>query len=126
MSFFSNFLNNSGVIESDKLAEEYNRILMNSEEIEVGFKLKEDTFIFTNKRLILVEVKKGEVNGIEYFSLPYFQISSFSVDSKKSFDSKAILKIWLNGQSDPKLEKEFSKSVDVYEVQKILAGHVLK
>lgn len=76
MSFFSNFLNNSGVIESDKLAEEYNRILMNSEEIEVGFKLKEDTFIFTNKRLILVEVKKEKSMGL---NISLYHIFKFPV-----------------------------------------------
>ncbi|WP_375578102.1 PH domain-containing protein [Marivirga tractuosa] len=126
MGLFSAFTSNSGVIESVKLAEDYNRILLNSEEIEVGFKIKEDTFIFTNKRLIYIEVRKGEDSGIEYTSLPYSQIASFGVDSKKSFDSKATLKVWINGQQYPIVETEFNKSVDVYEVQKILAGHVLK
>jgi len=125
MGLFSVFTTNSGVIHSDKLAEDYSRVLINSEEIEVGFKLNEDTFIFTNKRLIFIEVRKGEDSGIEYSSLPYSQISTFSVDAKKSFDSKATLKIWIGGLQYPKVEAEFNKSVDVYEVQKILADHVI-
>ncbi len=126
MSFFSNFLNNSGILENSKIADEYERLLLQDEQIEVGFKLNEDTFIFTNMRLVLVDLKKGDDNGIEYLSLPYSRISNFCVQTKKSFNSKGTLKIWLNGQNEPKLEKEFSKSVDVYEVQKILAGHVLR
>ena len=60
MGLFSVFTTNSGVIESDKLAEDYNRILLSSEEIEVGFKIKDDIFIFTNKRLIYIEERKGD------------------------------------------------------------------
>jgi len=126
MGLFSVFTTNSGVIESDKLAEDYNRILLSSEEIEVGFKIKDDIFIFTNKRLIYIEERKGDDSGIEYYSLPYSNITSFSVNSDKSFDSKATLKIWISGLQYPTVESEFNKSVDVYEVQKILAGHVLK
>ncbi|WKK73809.1 PH domain-containing protein [Marivirga salinae] len=126
MSFLSNFLNNSGILENSKIADEYERLLLQDEQIEVGFKLNEDTFIFTNMRLVLEDVKKGDDRGIEYLSLPYSKISNFSIQTKKSFNSKATLKIWLNEQNEPKVEKEFSKSVDVYEVQKILAGHVLR
>jgi hypothetical protein len=126
MGLFSAFTSNSGVIDSSKLAEDYNRILLNSEEIEVGFKIHDDTFIFTNKRLILIEIRKGEDSGTEYFSLPYSKISCFSVESNKAFDSKATLKIWISGQQYPVVETEFNKSVDVYEVKNILASHVLK
>lgn len=126
MSFFSNLLNNSGILENSKIADEYGRLFLQDEQIEVGFKLNEDTFIFTNMRLVLVDLKKGDDSGIEYLSFPYSRISNFSVQTQKSFGSKATLKIWLNGQEEPQLEKEFTKSVDVYEVQKILAGHVLR
>jgi len=126
MGVFSVFTKNSGVIEPAKLSENFDRILTMEEEIEVGFKLNDDTFIFTNKRLLMVEkIKEGESN-ICYFSVPYSQVSHFSVESKKSLDAKGVLKIWLGGQGTPVLEKEFNKSVDVYEVQKILAGHVMK
>jgi hypothetical protein len=100
--------------------------LLDDEQIEVGFKINEDTFIFTNMRLILVEKRKEEKSSIAYLSLPYFQISYFSVESKKAFDPKASLKIWICGQTHPVVETEFNRSVDVYEVQKILASHVLK
>ncbi len=126
MSFLSNLLNNSGILENSKIIEDYGRLFLEEEQIEVGFKLNEDTFIFTNKRLIFIEVRKGDDSGIEYFSLPYSGITSFSIESKKSFDAKATLRVWTNGQEYPKIEKEFSKAVDIYEVQKILAGHVMK
>lgn len=126
MSIFSNLLNNSGILENSKVVDEYGRLFPEDEQVEVGFKLNEDTFIFTNKRLILIEVRKGDDSGTEYFFFPYSQISFFSVESNKSFDPKATLKIWIGGQQYPTVETEFNKYVDVYEVQKILAGHVIK
>ena len=125
MSILSNFLSNSGVLENAKIIEDYGRLLVDSEKIEVGFKIEDDTFIFTNSRLIFIERRKGEDSGIEYISLPYSKITTFSVRSKKSFQAHGVLKIWVNGQEYPKVDKEFNKSVDVYEVQKILASHVL-
>jgi len=126
MNFISNFLNSSGVLENAKIEELYSSLITGDEQIEVGFKLNEDIFIFTNKRLLLVEKLREEESMISYLSFPYSNISHFSVEAKKSFDHKATLKIWLYGQHDAALDKAFNKSVDVYEVQKILAGHVLK
>lgn len=125
MGLLSLFKSNSGVIENEKLAEDFKFILTSSEEIEVGFKLKDDTFVFTNKRLIVVEITKGKNSSAEYLSLPYIHISTFSVKSKKSFDTDATLNIWIGGQEKAMVEKEFNKSIDVYTVQRILAGHVL-
>ncbi|MGJ3235460.1 PH domain-containing protein [Marivirga sp.] len=125
MSFLSKFLNSSGILENSKIMEDYDQLFLDNEEIEVGFKLIEDIFIFTNKRLIVIERKKDQEDILAYTSLPYSQISYFTVEAKKSFDLKSVLKIWLSGQSEVVVEKEFNKSVDVYEVQKMLADHVL-
>ncbi|ADR20788.1 hypothetical protein MATR_15860 [Marivirga tractuosa] len=126
MNFFSNFLNNSGVLENSKIKEDYGHFFLDNEEVEVGFKLNDDTFIFTNKRLIVESKQSAEGKKVTTLSLPYPQIGCFSIESQISFDPKASLKIWMKGQQDPTIEKEFNKSVDIYEVQKILADHVLK
>lgn len=126
MNFLSNFIHTSGILENSKIEEDFGRLLLEEEEIEVGFRINEDTFIFTNKRLIFIDVKKGDESGVEYSFLPYSGIASFSVLSKKSFDANATLRIWVKGQKYPKVEKEFNKSVDVYEVQKVLTSHVVK
>ncbi|WKV11101.1 PH domain-containing protein [Marivirga harenae] len=125
MNFFSNFLNSSGVLENSKIMENYGHLFLDEEQIEVGFKLNNDTFVFTNKRLIFIGKQVMESTDISTLSIPFTQISFFSLVTSKNLDPKAILKIWLIGQQEPILEKEFNKSVDVYEVQKILAGHVL-
>jgi len=36
------------------------------------------------------------------------------------------LKIWISGEALPSITKQFNKSVNVYDVQNVLAFHVLK
>ena len=61
----------------------------------------------------------------EYLSLPYKSISRFSIETAGTFDLDAELKIWISSDPQPTVSKKFNKSVDVYEVQKLLAGFVL-
>ncbi|QYA27042.1 PH domain-containing protein [Gramella sp. MT6] len=125
MSILSSLLGNAGAIEKEKLQEKYGKLLIPSEEIEAGFKIIRDTFIFTNKRLILVDVQGITGSKIEYFSVLYKSITRFSVETAGSFDLDAELKIWISGEQTPSISKRFNKKVDIYEVQKILAEYTL-
>lgn len=125
MSILSSLLGNAGVIEKEKLQEKYGKLLIPSEEIEAGFKIIRDTFIFTNKRLILVDVQGLTGSKIEYFSVLYKSITRFSVETAGSFDLDAELKIWISGEQTPSISKRFNKKVDIYEVQKLLAEYTL-
>lgn len=125
MGLFSSLLGNAGAVDKDKLQSEYTNLLSTNEEIEVGFKLIRDTFIFTNKRLILVDKQGLTGSKIEYLSVTYKSISRFSVETAGTFDLDAELKIWISSETTPSIQKKFNKSVNVYDVQKILAQHVL-
>lgn len=125
MGLFSSLLGNAGSIETTVLQKDYGKLLIPSETIEAGFKLLRDTFIFTNKRLILIDVQGLTGRKMEYFSVSYRSISRFSVETAGSFDLDAELKIWISGEQNPSISKRFNKSVDIYEVQKILAQHTL-
>ena len=50
MGLFSAFLGNAGAVSQDELNKQYSQLLCDGEEIELGFKLIRDMFIFTNKR----------------------------------------------------------------------------
>jgi hypothetical protein len=50
MGLFSSLLGNAGAVSQEELTKKYGQLLTNGEEIELGFKLIRDTFIFTNKR----------------------------------------------------------------------------
>ena len=57
MGLFSALMGNAGAVSQDELKRNYGLLLIDNEEIEFGFKLIRDTFIFTNKRLIIIDVQ---------------------------------------------------------------------
>ncbi|CAM4126713.1 PH domain-containing protein [Cytophagaceae bacterium 50C-KIRBA] len=126
MGLFSAILGNAGTVSPDQLQKDYAKILIDGEGIEIGFKLLRDTFIFTNRRLILIDKQGITGSKTEYKSINYKSISRFSVETAGTFELDAELKIWISGEANPSIIKQFNKSVDVYEVQKVLAFHVLK
>ena len=126
MGLFSTLLGNAGAVDQATLTKEYGKLLIEGEEIELGFKLIRDTFIFTNKRLILVDKQGLTGSKTEYKSISYKSISRFSVETAGTFDLDAELKIWVSSETMPSIKKQFNKSVNVYDVQNVLAFHVLK
>lgn len=126
MGLFSSLLGNAGAVSQEDLLKKYGQLLTEGEAIELGFKLIRDTFIFTNKRLILIDVQGITGSKIEYKTVTYKSITRFSIETAGTFDLDAELKIWISGEDQPSVKKQFNKSINVYEVQKVLAFHVLK
>ncbi len=126
MGFFSALIGNAGAVSQETLVNDYGKLLIEGEEIELGFKLIRDTFIFTTKRLILVEKQGITGSKVEYKSIVYKSITRFSVETAGTFDLEAELKIWVSSETNPSIIKQFNKSVNVYDVQNVLAHHVLK
>lgn len=125
MGLFSNLLGNAGVADPQELKKEYGNLLIDNEAIEVGFKLFRDVFIFTNKRLVLVDKQGLTGSKTEYLSISYKSISRFSVETSGHFDLDAELKIWISSDVNPIIQKKFNKQVNIYDLQRILAMHVL-
>lgn len=125
MGLFSALLGNAGIANPEDLQKEYNHLLIDSEQIEIGFKLIRDVFIFTNKRLILVDKQGITGKKISYFSVVYKSISRFSIETAGHLDLDAELKIWISGEINPSVYKKFNKQVNIYDLQRVLASHIL-
>jgi hypothetical protein len=125
MGLFSALLGNAGVATPEELDREYGKLLASSEMIEVGFKLVRDVFIFTNKRLILVDKQGLTGKKVDYLSIVYKSISRFSIETAGHFDLDAELKIWVSSETNPSVSKKFNRQVNIYDLQKVLAEHVL-
>ena len=125
MGLFSGQDKTAGSAETKKFHANYGQLLADGEIIEVGFVVARDTFLFTNKRLILIDIQGISGKQLEYISLPYNKITQFSVKTGGSFELDAELRLWVGSETVP-LEKKFNRDNNVYEVQKVLASHVLK
>ena len=125
MGLLNSLLGNASEVSTEKLTEKYRRLLVEDEQIELGFALFRDVFMFTNKRLILIDVQGLTGSKIEYKSMPYKNISRFSLETSGTFDLDAELKIWISSENTPSVSKKFNKSINVYDVQKYLASKVM-
>ncbi|MGB5981508.1 MAG: PH domain-containing protein [Nonlabens sp.] len=124
MSFLNKLIGNASQASTQELTEKYNRLLMPGEQIELGFKLLRDTSMFTDKRLILIDVQGLTGSKDEFRSLPYKNISRISLETSGTFDLDAKLKIWISSENIPSVSKKFNKSIDVYAVQRYLAEKI--
>lgn len=125
MGIFNKLIGNSSEISANDLTEKYKDLLIDNEVVELGFKLVRDTFMFTNKRLILVDVQGVTGSKVEILSLPYKSIARFSLETAGTLDLDAELKIWISSEDIPSVSKKFNRSINVYGVQRYLANKVL-
>lgn len=124
MGILSSILGNAGAVEPDKLAEDFGQLLAENESIEVGFNVFRDKFIFTTKRLIIVDVQGMTGRKIQYLTIPYSKITKYAIETSGSFDLDAELKIWVGSDPTP-IQKKFNKKVNIYDLQKVLSQHAL-
>ena len=124
MGLFDGLMGNASEVNIAKLNDELKDTLIPSETIEDAYKIIRDLFVFTNKRLILIDKQGMTGKKTEMHSYPYSSIIHFSVETAGTFDLDAELKIWVSGSSMP-IEKKFNKSTNIKGIQRILAQMVL-
>lgn len=120
MGILDALLGNASEVDISKVQEELAPILADCEEVQLVYKLIRDMYVFTQKRLILIDKQGITGRKTEYHSVPYKSISHFVVETAGHFDLDAELKIWLSSSQEP-LIKELKGSSDVIAVQKALA-----
>ena len=123
MNILNAVLGNASEVPAAELQTEFARLLMKDESILCGYRLVRDVFMFTGRRLLLVDKQGLTGKKLEYLSIPYKSITKFSIETAGTFDLDAELKIWVAGSPEP-VSQKFSKGVDVYKVQTLLAKAV--
>lgn len=126
MGLIGGLLGNASELKVDgaKLDKLFGEVLVEGETIEKAYQLIRDLFVFTSKRLILVDKQGVTGKKIEFLSIPYSKITKFSKESAGHFDLDAELKIWVGSESTP-IAKEFNRSVNINEVYAVLSKYVL-
>ncbi|MBY6414103.1 PH domain-containing protein [Rhodococcus sp. BP-252] len=124
MGFMDGLIGNAGKIDPAVAHQEYSRLLGNGEQIHAAYQLVRDAFLFTNRRLLMIDKQGLTGKKVEYHSVLYRSITHFAVETAGTFDLDAELKIWISGNAVP-IQKQFTKQVDIYEVQAILSHFVV-
>jgi hypothetical protein len=125
MGLFDAMMGNASKIDAAKVQTEFSQVLAPGEKVEHAYQLFRDYFVFTDKRLVLVDKQGVTGNKVEYHSIPYKSITHFSIETGGTFDLDAELKIWISGSAAP-LQKQFNKKLSIYEVQAVLASYIAR
>lgn len=116
---------NASEIDTNALQKELDALLAEGERLLRAFRIVRDLFVFTDKRLILIDKQGLTGKKTEYHSIPYKAISHFSVETAGTFDADAELKIYVSSNPTP-IQREFKRGTDIIGVQKTLAQCVLR
>jgi hypothetical protein len=125
MNIIDAVLGNASQADASKVQKEHQEIFIPGEEVKAAFRLVRDLFIFTDKRLVLVDKQGLTGKKVEYLSVPYKSIKYFSVETAGRFDRDAELKIWVGNKSEPTIQKELKKGIDIISLQRTLAYYLL-
>ncbi len=124
MGFINHLFGNATEVNLDEIRQEFDAILIPGEELETAFRIFRDKWVFTNKRLIMLDVQGVTGNKRDYHSIPYKSINHFSVETAGSLDYDCEMKLWIKGSPEP-YKKEFKRDIDVRTLSKVLAAHVM-
>lgn len=112
-----------GPIDPATLADELATLLVPGEQVHLAFKGIRDSVVFTDKRLISINVQGITGKKRDYTSLPLSKIQTWSVETAGSFDLDSELELWFSGLG--KVRLEFKGNVDIRHISKLIGHHVL-
>ena len=124
MSVFDKLLGNATEVKIDDISKEFEPILIDGEVVESAFCVIRDKWIFTNKRLILLDIQGLTGSKREYMTIPYRSVDRYSIETSGTIDDDCEMKIWIKGMTEP-LVKEFKRNTDIAGLQRALSSHIL-
>lgn len=124
MGLFSGLIGNASEVDDADLEKVLVNTLIEGEQVEKAYKVVRDMFIFTNKRLILIDKQGMTGSKIEMISIAYSKITKFSKESAGHFDLEAELKIWVGSDPTP-ISKDFKAGDNINDVYRIISQYSL-
>lgn len=99
-------------------------MFIDGESILQTFRGIRDGIVFTNKRIIAINVQGVTGKKKDFTSLPYSKIQAYSVETAGVFDLDSELELWFSGLG--KVKFEFVSKADVSALCRVISGFILK
>ena len=109
--------------DPNQYRDELGPLLVPGEEFYLAFTGIRDSVLFTNKRLISINVQGLTGKKRDYTSLPYSKIQAFSVETAGRFDRDVELDLWFSGLGRVRLE--FKGNVEIQGIGRLVGEHML-
>lgn len=99
-------------------------LMVPGEQVMSAYQELRDYVVFTDRRVISVNVQNVTGKKKNYTVLPYAKISVFAVETAGVMDIDSRLDLWFSGLGHVRFE--FSGHSDVVEISRVVAGYALR
>ena len=110
-------------VKKDEFGSIITDFLIDGETIIDSYKSVRDGVVFTNKRIIAINIQGLTGKKQDYTSIPYSKISTFSLETAGFFDLDSELEIYLSGVG--KVKFQFTDSTNVKEICRSISKYTL-
>lgn len=110
-------------VAAETLRPQIEHLLVEGETLLIAAKGARDFVVFTNKRIIVVNVQGLTGSKRDYTSLPLKGIQAFSIETAGTFDRDAELDLWFSGLGHVRLE--FAGNFDLAYVARLIGWATL-
>ena len=112
-------------ISNDEVRGEVDGLLIADEKVEFAFKTIRDQLVFTNKRIISIDVQGITGKRKSFATMPYSKIQYFSIQTPEFmelFPDSELFVMFTNGFT---AKFEFKGAVDIGKIGRMLSEYVL-
>lgn len=112
-------------ISNDEVRGEVDGLLIADEKVEFAFKTIRDQLVFTNKRIISIDVQGITGKRKSFATMPYSKIQYFSIQTQgfmELFPDSELFVMFTNGFT---AKFEFKGAVDIGKIGRMLSEYVL-
>ena len=125
VNFNTNSIFNLKPINADAVRSEVDGLLIAGEQIEFAFQTVRDQLVFTNKRIISIDVQGITGKRKSFATMPYSKIQYFSIQTPgfmELFPDSELFVMFTNGFT---AKFEFKGAVDIGKIGRMLSEYVL-
>ena len=126
INFNSNSVWNLKPISMDGIRGEVNGLLIAGEEPVMAFHTVRDQLIFTNKRIIAIDVQGITGKRKSYASMPYSKIQFFSIQTAGFLELIPDSELFLMFTNGFTAKDEFKGSVDIGKIGRMISEYILE
>jgi len=126
INFNQNSAWNLKPISINEVRDEVSGLLLQGEAIAAAFKTVRDQLIFTNKRIIAVDVQGITGNRKSFTSLPYSKVQFFSIQTPGLIELVPDSELVLNFASGYNAKFEFKGNVNIGKIGRMISEFVLQ
>ncbi|MBR1910794.1 MAG: PH domain-containing protein [Treponema sp.] len=126
INFNKNSVFNLKPIDISEVRNEVQQFLIENEDIECAFKTFRDQVIFTNKRIISIDVQGLTGKRKSFSILPYSTIQFFEVQTQGFMEIFPDSELFIQYANGFTAQFEFKGAVDICRLGKIISAYVLK